>query len=57
MNPPGKQYGNIVMVRMCFVLGIHAHLPLTEAGQRLVGMVADLQVWLFARHKNKHYNI
>jgi len=40
------------MVGVSFVLGIHSQLPLTEAGQRLVGMMTDLEVRLLHDKKN-----
>ena len=55
LNWPSEQDGDIVVVRMCFVRWIHAHLPLTEARQRLVSMMADLQVWLLYDMKHNHY--
>jgi len=38
---------------MRFILWIDTQLPLTEAGQRIVGVVTDLQVRLLHAIKNK----
>ena len=52
-NSPSEQDSDIVVVRMRFILWIDTQLPLTEAGQRIVGVVTDLQVRLLHAIKNK----
>jgi len=42
---------------MSFVLRIYAHLPFTEARQRPVGVMADLQVWLSDDTRNQQQRV
>jgi hypothetical protein len=39
---PGQQNGNVMAIRMLVCARVDTILPLTEAGQRVVGVVSDL---------------